>query len=189
MKITFVNADGATASVDSKLSIRQMIDLRVDEGLSLYAAPSSGADNVALRAGLSYVQLEALRRSPEWREASVQKIKAMGSDLDINDPKTQKLFGVMGATRKTRPTGPREGITKGQLSDIGEHVVSVLTPSEIPEDRMVTMVAELRAEKERLEAEIAVLRKKTAADMVAELRAEKERLEAEIAALKAGGDD
>ena len=101
MQINFVDIDGAEASIDSKLSIPQMLELK-HEGVIWYAR---SGDTICLRAGLSYVQLERMRRAPIWRDHVEEFLIYKG--LELSDANFKK-YGCMPPERKSRqPKGAR----------------------------------------------------------------------------------
>ena len=101
IQINFVDIDGAEASIDSKLSIPQMLELR-HEGVTWYAR---SGDTICLRAGLSYVQLERMRRAPIWRDHVKEFLTYKG--LELSDANFKK-YGCMPPERKSRsPKGAR----------------------------------------------------------------------------------
>ena len=103
MQINFVDIDGAEASIDSKLSIPQMLELR-HEGVTWYA---TSGDTICLRAGLSYVQMERMRRAPIWRDHVKEFLTYKG--LELSDANFKK-YGCMPPNRKSQPQKGVRGI-------------------------------------------------------------------------------
>ncbi len=104
MQINFVDIDGAEASIDSKLSIPQMLELR-HEGVTWYA---TSGDTICLRAGLSYVQMERMRRAPIWRDHVKEFLTYKG--LELSDANFKK-YGCMPPRRKSQPQKGVRGIS------------------------------------------------------------------------------
>ena len=104
MQINFVDIDGAEASIDSKLSIPQMLELR-HEGVTWYA---TSGDTICLRAGLSYVQMERMRRAPIWRDHVKEFLTYKG--LELSDANFKK-YGCMPPERKSQPQKGARGIS------------------------------------------------------------------------------
>ena len=104
MQINFVDIDGAEASIDSKLSIPQMLELR-HEGVTWYA---TSGDTICLRAGLSYVQMERMRRAPIWRDHVKEFLTYKG--LELSDANFKK-YGCMPPKRKSQPQKGARGIS------------------------------------------------------------------------------
>ena len=104
MQINFVDINGAEASIDSNLSIPQILELR-HEGVIWYAMYG---DSLCLRAGLSYVQMERMRRAPIWKD-HVEKFLTYNG-LELSDANFKK-YGCMPPMRKSQPQKGVRGIS------------------------------------------------------------------------------
>ena len=146
MTLTYVDANGNSASVESNLSIQNMLTLRHTEKMSWYNNDKPET-TVAGKSGLSYVQMESLRRSLTWREEATAFIDAT-EGLDYSEENLKKL-GCMSAERKSQPQkGNRNGgkknggMSKSSYTEFGELVVTELVQTnylKVPEDKMVTL--------------------------------------------------
>ena len=201
MTLTYVDREGNSASVESTLSIREMLTIRHEESLSWYnyQKPTS---TIAGRAGLNYTQMESLRRSRTWHEEATLFIEDTGG-LEQTDTTLAKL-GYMAGERKSQPQkGNRNGgkknggMSKASYQEFGELVITELVQTDhlkVPEDKMVTMEwaknswGIVKGAFNASDAELPALPDKpkslTASEKNAELQSEVERLRAEIEALK-----
>lgn len=146
MILTVVNPNGNEGSVVSALSIQEMLTLKHEEGLPWYNIQKPAESTIAGCAGLSYVKMEALRRSQTWREEATAFIAATDG-LELTDA-TLKALGCMDAARKSQPQkGNRSGrkngnvMSKSQCTEFGELVIQRFVESvhpKIQEDKMVT---------------------------------------------------
>ena len=203
MTLTYVDKDGNSAEVESKLSITEMIQLHHVDGLAWYSADKT-KDPVNERAGLSYVQIEDLRRSQTWRETATVFIEDT-EGLEHSDATLKKLGCMDPKGRKSQPQkGNRNGgkkgsgMSKASYQEFGELVVTELVQTDhlkVPEDKMVTMEwaknswGIVKGAFNASDTELPALPDKpkslTASEKNAALKAEVESLKAQIAAMTA----
>ena len=198
MTLTYVDKYGNSASVESNLSITEMITLR-HEGTTLYNFKTPEV-TIAGKAGLSYKDLESLRRSQTWHEEATLFIEDTAG-LEHSDATLKKL-GYMAGERKSQPQkGNRNGsggMSKASYTEFGELVVKELVQTDhlkVPEDKMVTMEwaknswGIVKGAFNASDAELPALPDKpkaqTAAEKTAAYEAEIESLKAQIAAMTA----
>ena len=199
MTLTYVDRHGVSASVESNLSIRNMLTLRHAEGASWYNQKNP-AMTVAGKAGLNYNQLESLRRSDTWREEATVFIEDT-EGLEHSEATLKKL-GYMPGGRQSQPQkGNRSGgsngaagMSKARYEELGEFVVAELTNkgADVPEEKMVTLDWSKRAVSMAIstfrgteDAVFPLLPEKPKTQTPAEMKAEIERLKAQIAELNA----
>ena len=201
MILTFVDPNGNEGSVESALSIQEMLTLRHEENMPWYSFRQPET-TIAGRAGLSYGKMETLRRSQTWREEATAFIAATDR-LELTDA-TLKALGCMDAARKPQPQkGNRSGrkngnvMSKSQCTEFGELVIQRFVESvhlKIQEDKMVTFdwaIESLEVVMDAFNASYAELpplpdkpKAQTQAEKNAAMQDEIADLKAQVAALK-----
>ena len=143
MLLTFVEPNGNTNSVESKLSILEMIQMHHTQGMSWYNFKTPEI-TIAGKAGLNYTQIEKLRRSQTWREEATNFIKSVDG-LELTDD-TLKNLGCMPPQRKSQPQkgnrNGKSGMSKDRYATFGENVVREMVAREyakLPENKVVTL--------------------------------------------------
>ena len=136
MVLTFVDRDGVSHTVESKMTILEIIECRYEDMTPWipYYAHLKSEDTITGMSGLSWQVLDVIRRSQIWEDEVVSFVNSTDG-LELTE-KTRRDLGILPRDKKSyKGKFPKSG-----YKEIGQVVMSRLTDNDqIPEGKMVTL--------------------------------------------------